>query len=133
MAPHRIPDVTLTVDGETYTLSMDINAVCRAEEAVNRPIHEIQAQAQAGSMRALRLLIWSSFLAHHPALTIEDVGDLMTRAGLPAINTAFGQLATQMTPDVETVRELSPAPKAETPVDAGGTGAGSTSTPATAG
>jgi hypothetical protein len=132
MAPHQLQNVTLDVDGTTYTLSLDINAICCAEEAVNRPIHEIQAQAAAGSLRYLRLLIWAAFQAHHPALTIEDVGVLMTRAGLPNINSAFGRLAEQMTPDLETVQELSPSPKATGPVDAGGTGAVSISTPATA-
>jgi hypothetical protein len=132
MAPHRTPNVTLTVDGETYTLSMDINAICDMEEAVNRPIHEIQALASAGSLRYVRLLVWAALQAHHPTLTLEDAGRLMSRAGLPAVNDAVMRAAEQMTPDLETVRDLEPAPKAETPVDAGGTGATSTSTPATA-
>jgi hypothetical protein len=131
MALHQIPNVTLTIDGETYTLSMDINAICLAEESVNQTIEDIQKRAASGSMRYLRLLIWSAFQAHHPTLTLEAVGALMTRAGLPAVNTAFGQLAQQMTPDVETIRELGPDPKTAAPTDAGGTGAASTSTPAT--
>lgn len=88
------------VDGRSYTLVLDINALCLAESALGIDIDEIIPRYERGlSLNLVRGLVWAALNRSHPEITLEATGDLIGKAGLPesrealngALKNAFGE------------------------------------------
>lgn len=78
--------VTVAISGKQYRIQSSINGLCRVEEMESTPGHpaalrDIVARSQAGDIRSTRLLVWSGFLKHQPAITVDEVCDLIDEAG----------------------------------------------------
>ena len=84
--PHR-GETELHVDGQTYTLAFDINAICDAEDQSGKAINEIMGDIARVS--TLRMLLRSSLQKHHSGITVEQAGDIMGAVGIPATLTAI--------------------------------------------
>jgi hypothetical protein len=88
MANPERGQVALTVEDRTYTLILDMNALCELEELLSTPSQAVTA-AQAFvaaanlSYRHVRALVWAALRRHHPDLTLSAVGDLIEAAGGP--------------------------------------------------
>lgn len=77
-------EASLIAGDATYTLSLHINALCEAEDALGMDIDEILSRYAGGaSMRVTRALIWAGLQDKHPC-SIDQAGDIMTAAGVPA-------------------------------------------------
>lgn len=69
-------EVAFEVEGQTYKLVLDFNALCEVEEVLG-----------AGGMdlarpKAIRAIFWAALLRHHPDVTVQDAGDLIGALGL---------------------------------------------------
>lgn len=79
---------TFQAGDETYTLQFSVNGLCALEDATGmgimefierfQPDHSGQSQV---TMQAARTLFWAGLQQHHPDLSLQQVGDLMDRAG----------------------------------------------------
>jgi len=73
--------VDLKAGDDTYSLLLDINALCEAEGALDMTLDVILAQYAAGtSARLVRALVWAGLRAHHPC-GMEEAGQIVARAG----------------------------------------------------
>ena len=78
-------EVPFEVDGQTYTLTFDFNAICTVEEVFDLPISKI-GEKMARGMRAgdLRTLIAAGLQQHHEGITELQAGLLIGSLGAQA-------------------------------------------------
>lgn len=87
MANQERGDFRLTVGDRTLVLRLTTNALAEVEELAGMPCTVIVAQVEAGSVKALRYLLWATLRQHHPDIATEDkrslaaIGDLIDEAG----------------------------------------------------
>jgi hypothetical protein len=74
-----VPSVEVEIDGTTLTLAEDFNAYRAFDKATDGDIlntsYDILAE---GSAEEVVAWIWALLLRHHPEITIEAVGSMMT-------------------------------------------------------
>ena len=74
---------TREIDGETWRLVLDFNAICHFEEAVGGNFFERAEDWQTGSgvprARELRALIHAALQAHHPQATLQEAGRILSQ------------------------------------------------------
>jgi len=140
MANREKGEVSLMIGGASYTLCLDINAMCRLEEMFSTPTQEVTFQdvlvhVNRNSMRHIRAVLWVAFLKHHPDFTFEQLADGMTEAGglMPFVQGALASLGLAATPDPKDVQKsgvngTNPHKAQRRPRGAGGTGTVSTGT-----
>lgn len=88
-------EATLTSDGIEYGLTLDVNALCAAEEKAKMTTDQIVAQLddKFANMVAVRLLLWATLQLKHEC-TIEEAGAIMAGAGVSsARETVLGLVA----------------------------------------
>lgn len=74
-------EVGFEVDDKTYTLLLDINALCIVEERLGiKSITELEF-GEGMSIRTIRSIFWAGLQEHHPDLTEKEAGRLMTGLG----------------------------------------------------
>jgi hypothetical protein len=75
-------EVPFVVEGQSYTLVFDFNAICTVEEVFDLPIAQIGEKMAAG-MRAgdLRKLIAAGLQDRHPGITDLQAGYLIGKLG----------------------------------------------------
>lgn len=89
---------TFTALGKDWTARFDFNAVCALEDRYDRPFLELvspfmasvevgdDASAIAAASRIkfsdLRAILHQSLLRHHPGVTLDDVGEIVSDIGL---------------------------------------------------
>ena len=78
-------EVELDIDGTTYTLVLDLNAMCEFEAMIGTATNPVSTDV--GVQRALsthmlyfRPLLWAALKRHHK-LSMEEVNALVERAG----------------------------------------------------
>jgi hypothetical protein len=112
MANRQKGEVNLVVDGRTYTLVLDIDAMCALEEHFSTPSHdatwdEIAVKVNKGSVRVVRALIWAMLQRHHPELSVVDAGHLMNDAGgILGLAKVLKVAMESATPDPEDIKAL---------------------------
>lgn len=103
------PETTLTIEGQTYRLLLDINAQVLLEEKLSTSdkevvFQQVVAMAMKGSKRYERWLFWASLQRYHPHITPEQAGDLMSSAAHPSM--AVVDALEQTAPDPADVKDL---------------------------
>lgn len=81
-----------------YTLRMDFNALCDAEEDFPGIM---QGQIDISSARKIRKMIGHALAAHHPDLTEREVGDVISEVGLDAVAQALADAMQAAFPSAE--------------------------------
>lgn len=132
-------EVTFEAAGKTHTLVFSTNASCALEAHLDRGIADVldeigtwaqktdakgipipetmeQMKARAKLVRVslVRALFWAGLSDHHPELTIEDAGKLMTEIG--GMNATVQLLTSGLTasqPDAEETSIARPSNRAE--------------------
>ena len=91
MANKERGEVTFQVESESYTLRLDLNALCEVEAVMSTPERTVTWQqalqmAERNSLSAMRAILWAALRPHHPQMSITDVGLLIQRmGGIPGI------------------------------------------------
>lgn len=113
MANTQKGEVALVVDGRTYTLVLDIDAMCALEEHFSTPDHEatwdeIESKVRKGaSVRLLRALIWAMLQRHHSEIDLISAGHLVNEAGgLPGLIGTLQKAMAAAAPDPSDLKEL---------------------------
>lgn len=81
------PTTPLTINGETYELLFDFEAVARAEEIVDRPLLTglRQRDLATPTITLVRAMLFACLQANHPEFNFAGAKALVTRANLGAI------------------------------------------------
>ena len=85
MANREKGEVSFEVDGTSYTLSIDLNAMVALEEYFSTPdkdvtFQDVVQQMNRGRMKYLRAFLWQALRKHHPDMTLEQAGALVNAA-----------------------------------------------------
>ncbi|MCJ8139515.1 hypothetical protein [Falsirhodobacter halotolerans] len=101
-------EVTVELDGETYTLRMDMNAMILFEDMTGKDPFKAFEMAEEGNadMRLLRSIGHAMLMKHHPDATIELAGEIISSD----IN-AIGRALQAASPEVGTGSGVKPAGK----------------------
>jgi hypothetical protein len=94
-----LPKVPLELNGHTYFLTFDFNAIAVAEEKTGMNLLG-SLDLQNLTVRQYRALLYSTMLKETPEITLEEVGNLVTLASIPAITLALIHAWTGSQPEV---------------------------------
>lgn len=110
--PGQASVFTVESEGKTYTLRLDINALCLLEDSASanegsRITTQAFFERIEGDMRALRLVVWAALQRHHKDATLDVAGDVAT-AVIQSGNIAefIAAAIACMTPDAVDVKAL---------------------------
>jgi hypothetical protein len=88
MANRFLGEAEARVDGKTYTLRLDFNAMCAFEEATGEDAMQMLESMERGKKMAggpgrgsatiLRKLVWCMLQRHHPETAEEVAGDILS-------------------------------------------------------
>lgn len=122
-------EIAIVVGAETYILKLTSNAMCEMEAASGRTVVQLMATLQGGAggnLTDTRWWLWGMLRAHHPQLSILDVGDLMDALGIAVVNKKLHEVFGLNTEEAPAVGPSNGNPPGAQP----GIGADSISTPA---
>src|SRR5262245_46601839 len=135
MANPQRGEVDVTVGDTTYTLALDLNAMCELEDVLSTPEHPISFQdvtrgMVASNMRYVRAFIWATLRRHHKEITLLGVSDLIQAAGgLEPFVSHIKDLMAFTRPDARDARALKEGgPTNGRPPEAAPSGTGTRST-----
>lgn len=88
MANPERGELALKVGDQTYTLVLDLNAICEIEEAMSTngqlvTIAQVFIAAAHLSTRHVRVLLWGALQRHHKGTSLEFAGSLLEELGGP--------------------------------------------------
>jgi len=98
MANANRGEVSFRVDGKEYTLRYSTNALCELEDKLDLGIHEIAqrlANKETLRLKMVRAVLWAGLRDHHPDLTIEEAGELVSKAGMVDLLDKVGEAFTR--------------------------------------
>lgn len=72
-------EVGFSVEGQDYTLLLDLNALCEVEDHIPGIMN---GAADLASLKAVRALFWGGLQEHHAGITMRDAGRLVQALGL---------------------------------------------------
>jgi hypothetical protein len=122
-------ELAIVVGDATYILKLTSNAMCEMEAASGRTVVQLMATlrgGEGGNLTDTRWWLWGMLRAHHPELTLLDVGNLMDALGIAVVNAKLHQVFGLNTEEAPTAGPSNGNPPEAQP----GTGGGSISTPA---
>ena len=127
-------EVDIDIDGKTFRLHCGLNAIAEAEGVFSTlrervTFSEIVEHANKGSVSHIRALLWAMLRKYHRDLSLQDVGDLVDKVGLVAIEQRFAEVLAASAPDPKDIEHLGAAQT--NPPQAQDARKGGTSTPFT--
>ena len=134
-------EVSIEIDGEVYTMALTVDAMVALEDQFSTTqkfvtFQEVLAQADRGSVKAIRALLWAALQLHHPGIEMKDISPLVHAAGgLNVMTEKFTKLARESFADPNDLEALgvkagANPPQAQADKTNRGTGARSSSRPA---
>lgn len=135
MANRKNGEISMEIDGTTYTLVLNTSVMAALEDHFSTPEKdvtwdEIWTRVLRGSVKTVRALIWGMLRPHHPTITLEQTGALIDQAGgFAGLTDIIAQAGQDSTPDPKDVKDLGVPKRPRTAQRTRrGTGGGSTST-----
>lgn len=74
--------VSFDASGEAYRLQFSIDAICTLEDLLDKSVADIGVQMARGRIGAIRAALWAGLREHHPKVTLQEAGDLLTDPAL---------------------------------------------------
>jgi len=112
MANRERGEVSVEIEGKTYTMTLDLEALCHLEDHFSTPAREyafpeLLERAGKGSARHIRGIVWASLQRHHKGITLEETSDIIQASGgLAGFSEKLNALAGSTRPDAEDEKEL---------------------------
>lgn len=80
MSNRFLGEATTTVDGKTYTLRCDFNAMCAFEDETGKDALETFEKFETGKVGVMdmRTIMWSFMQHHHPEVTMQEAGHVLS-------------------------------------------------------
>lgn len=77
-------EASIEVEGQTYVLAFDINAMCEVEYILDRSTDRILRElAAVPALNVVRALLWGGLRRHHPDVDLKGAGELIETLGGP--------------------------------------------------
>jgi hypothetical protein len=109
-------EVSIEADGKRYTLAFSINALCELEDKLGESVADIGSLAAKGKrFSTIRTVFWAGLHDHHPDLTLQDAGKIISAMGIEAADAAVAEAFGLAFPEVKAAPvplEIKPAPAA---------------------
>ena len=82
----ELGETKVVIGGVEYVLAMTFNALIELQQMFRRDgvlpkLDELLKRAQNEDYEVFRAIFWVLFRRHHPEVTVEQAGDLITKAG----------------------------------------------------
>lgn len=71
-------EASATLNGQSYTLVLDWNALAEFETLTGKDAMALMRSGAPMSFVETRALVWASMRRNHPDATLEDAGDLLS-------------------------------------------------------
>jgi len=73
---------SVVIEGRTWVLALDFNAMCAFEEKTGKNAFGVISAFEQGAINALdlRALMWSMLVVNQPEVTLEEAGVILTVA-----------------------------------------------------
>jgi hypothetical protein len=129
-------EVSLTLGGTSYTLTLNIGTIMAAEVQAKKVFGEVTTWDQlveavtASQLTSAIVLFWAMFQRKHPDVTFERMASLVEAHGLPALMQAFVEAMSATVPDPKDLAELGQGKPTRPRKARAGTGASTNSPPA---
>lgn len=82
MANRLKGEAAFTVEGQTYVLAFNVNAMCEVEYVLDLSTDRIlKALTASPSLHIVRALLWGGLRQHHPGVDLFGAGTLMEKMG----------------------------------------------------
>jgi len=107
-----LPKVSIEVNGATYYLAFDFNALCVAEEATGQNLLQRVFDLRDMPSRTFRAIFYAALLKVQPEMTVEQAGALITPGNF---DTIYPKLVEAWLESVPKQDDKSPDPNGETP------------------
>jgi len=110
-------EVALEVEGQTYTLCLDINAIIEVENLLDIGIAEVAGLfSEPENLRAghVRALLWATLQRHHPHIELRKAGELIGIVGLAEVIDRLGEALAAAFPSKEGEHSRRPPTRAGT-------------------
>jgi hypothetical protein len=120
MANSQKGELDIDVNGQTYRLALNLNALCEFQELMypNDPdfdMQEVIGRIQKSNFILSRALLWATLRTYHPEMTIRDVSPLVSGFGYQPWMQLLPKLMEFMNPDAVDRGVLKAAPEAGPP------------------
>jgi len=118
MANRERGEVSVEIEGKTYTMTLDLEALCHLEDHFSTPAREyafpeLLERAGKGSARHIRGIVWASLQRHHKGITLEQTSEIIQASGgLAGFGEKLNALAMSTQPDSDDAKELNGGKKA---------------------
>jgi hypothetical protein len=97
-------EVSIEVDGETYTLVYSLNTLCEIEDKLGGAVSDIASLGASGRRwNTLRTVFWAALQDYHPEITLQQAGRMVSAMGLTKADEAVGKAFALAFPEVKTV------------------------------
>lgn len=123
MANRERGEVEFQADGKLYTARYSANALCSLEDELDQGIVEIVGEMQAWvqapdrvRLTFLRRVFCAGLRDHHPEITLDAAGNLITSIG--GVLGAFNIVVDALTAAFPTEEDAPPAPRKARPTKA---------------
>lgn len=116
MANPQKGELDIEVDGKTYRLALDLNALCEFQELMypNDPdfdMQEVIGRIQKTNFILSRALLWATLRKYHPEMSIKDVSPLVSGYGYQPWMMLVPKLLAFLNPDAVDRGVLKAAPE----------------------
>lgn len=80
MANRFLGEITTEVDGQTYKLRLDFNAMAEFEDATGKEAFAVFAAFENGkaSVKDMRAILWAGLREHHPDVDMKGAGAILS-------------------------------------------------------
>lgn len=100
MANRERGEVAIELDGKTYLMKFDMNALIHIEEATDKSYDEVFASLSAKPrLKLVRAVLWGALVGQHPDLTEDAVGTIISQFGIVKVVERMNAAAALMTPE----------------------------------
>ena len=91
----------LKIDGNTYSLTFDFNALALAESMTGLNLMQALRSLDNLSVSQTRGLLYASLQKSHPKMTVSEVGGLLNFKTIPLITDALSEAIISSLPETE--------------------------------
>lgn len=86
-------EASIEIGSATFTLVLDANAFCNAQQALGKKLLEMveDFQLEPDDLITLRALFWASLQKHHPCHIIQ-AGEMLSDAGQPQVRGVIAEV-----------------------------------------
>lgn len=112
MANREKGEASVEINGVSYTLALNINAMCEVETMLSIGGKDVRFldvfhRACAGHLVSLRAVFWGALRQHHGQVTLRAAGDLLNEFGEAELTQQLASLTPHVTPHPEDVATIS--------------------------